>query len=130
MIKYDDKFQCDLIIWESGYIDNKGRAIISLGQKGILNVELNVKGPSRDVHSSLAMVIENPAWNLIHALSSLYDNHGKILIDGWYDEIEQLSDKEIYQLTKEFFDRGFKKEYGIDKFVNKTSGFEIKKSLA
>ena len=63
----------------------------------------------RDVHSSLSAVIENPAWNLIHILSLLYDNHGKILIDGWYDEIEQLSDKEIYKLEKEFFDRDSKK---------------------
>ena len=64
LLKYGDRFKCDLIIWESGYIDNKGRSIISLGQKGILNVELKVKGPSRDVHSSLAVVIENPAWKL------------------------------------------------------------------
>src|SRR5215217_6336962 len=100
LLKYGDRFSCDLIIWESGYIDNKGRSIISLGQKGILNVELKVKGPARDVHSSLAVVIENPAWKLIHILSSLYDEHGKILIDGWYDEINQLSDKELHQLTK------------------------------
>jgi acetylornithine deacetylase/succinyl-diaminopimelate desuccinylase-like protein len=131
LLKYGDRFKCDLIIWESGYIDNKGRSIISLGQKGILNVELKVKGPSRDVHSSLAVVIENPAWKLIHALSSIYDEHGKILIDGWYDEIKQLSDKELFQLTKEFFDEEeFKKEYGVNKFVNEASGFAIKKSLA
>ena len=61
------------------------------------------------MHSSLAVVIENPAWKLIHALSSIYDEHGKILIDGWYDEIKQLSDKELYQLTKEFFDEGIQK---------------------
>jgi len=131
LIKYKEKFQCDLVIWESGYIDNKGRAIISLGQKGILNVEINVHGPSQDVHSSLSPVIENPAWNLVRILSLLYDNQGKILIDGWYDEVEKLSDKEIQKLETELFDSdSFKKEYGIDKFVNNIAGFEIKKSLA
>ena len=45
LLEYIEKFHCDMVIWESGYIDNKGRAIISLGQKGILNVELNVQGP-------------------------------------------------------------------------------------
>jgi acetylornithine deacetylase/succinyl-diaminopimelate desuccinylase-like protein len=131
LLKYGDRFGCDLIIWESGYIDNKGRSIISLGQKGILNVELKVKGPSRDVHSSLAVVIQNPAWKLIHILSSLYDEHGKILIDGWYDEIIQSSDKELLQITKEFFDEDeFKKEYDVSKFVNGASNFAIKKSLA
>jgi acetylornithine deacetylase/succinyl-diaminopimelate desuccinylase-like protein len=131
LIKYAEKFHCDVVIWESGYIDNKGRSIISLGQKGILNVEIKVNGPARDVHSSLSVVIENPAWKLIHILSLLYDNHGRILIDGWNDEIEQLSDIELEILEKEFFDGdSFKKEYGVQKFVNDISGFEIKKSLA
>ena len=40
LLKYTEKFKCDLVFWESGYIDDKGRAIISLGQKGILSVEL------------------------------------------------------------------------------------------
>ena len=46
LLKYAEKFHCDLVIWESGYIDNKGRSIISLGQKGILNVEIKVNGPA------------------------------------------------------------------------------------
>lgn len=131
LVKYGEKFPCNLVIWESGYIDNKGRSIISLGQKGILNIELNVQGPVRDVHSSLSPAIENPAWKLIHILSLLYDVHGKILIDGWYDDVEHLTDKESQQLEKEFFDGdSFKKEYGVQKFVNDVSSYEIKKSLA
>jgi acetylornithine deacetylase/succinyl-diaminopimelate desuccinylase-like protein len=131
LLEYIEKFHCDLVIWESGYIDNKGRAIISLGQKGILNVELNIQGPSQDVHSSLAAVIENPAWKLIHILSLLYDNHGKILIDGWYDDIEHLTDLELQQIEKEYFDEeSFKKEYGIHEFINNVSGYEVKKRLA
>ena len=65
------------MIWESGIIDEKGRAIIELGVKGILSVELIAKGPLTDAHSSLAVLIENPAWNLVRALNTLYDN-GKI----------------------------------------------------
>ncbi len=131
LLKYGEKFPCDLVIWESGYIDNKGRSIISLGQKGILNVEFTVQGPARDVHSSLAPAIENPAWKLIHILSLLYDLNGKILIDEWYDDIEQLTDKELQQVEKEFFDDdSFKKEYGIQKFINNASSSEVKKSLA
>ncbi len=132
LLKYAEKFKCDLVFWESGYIDDKGRAIISLGQKGILNVELKVNGPLRDVHSSLAVAIENPAWVLVQALSLLYDNNdGKILIDGWFDDVQQPSERELKQIAKEFFDGdSFKKEYGINTFVNDPSGFEQKKSLA
>jgi acetylornithine deacetylase/succinyl-diaminopimelate desuccinylase-like protein len=37
---YKEKFDCDGVIWESGFIDTFGRPIISLGQKGILSVEI------------------------------------------------------------------------------------------
>ena len=94
--RYKEKFKSDLVIWESGYVDKDDRAIISLGQKGILNVEINVHGPSRDVHSSLAVAIESPAWRLVHLLSLLYNaNDGKILIKGWYDEVTSLSEEGI-----------------------------------
>ncbi|HXT83920.1 MAG TPA: M20/M25/M40 family metallo-hydrolase [Verrucomicrobiae bacterium] len=131
LLEYIEKFSCDIVIWESGYIDDKGRAILSLGQKGILNVELSIQGPNRDVHSSLAVAIENPAWKLVSILSTLYDGHGKILIDGWYDEDEKLTKMELQQIDKELFDaESFKKEYGIKNFVNNVSSSEIKKNLA
>src|ERR671919_1753107 len=45
--KYRDRFNCDGVIWESGFIDTAGRPIISLGQKGILTVEIISNGPNK-----------------------------------------------------------------------------------
>ena len=130
--RYKDKFKSDLVIWESGYIDKDDRAIISLGQKGILNIEIKVHGPSRDVHSSLAVAIESPAWRLVHLLSLLYNaNDGKILIKGWYDEVLSLSEKELQLIANEpFNEEAFKKEYGISSFKKGQAPYEIKKALA
>ncbi|MDF0681998.1 MAG: M20/M25/M40 family metallo-hydrolase [Candidatus Nitrosocosmicus sp.] len=130
--RYKEKFKSNLVIWESGYVDKDDRAIISLGQKGILNVEIKVHGPSRDVHSSLAVAIENPAWRLLHLLSLLYDsNDGKILIKGWYDEVTSLSKQELQLIANEpFNEEAFKKEYGISSFIKGQSSYEIKKALA
>ncbi len=130
--KYKQKLDCDLVIWESGYVDKDQRAIISLGQKGILNTEISVNGPSRDIHSSLAVAIENPAWKLVNLLSLLYDSKdGKILIDGWYNEVKPLTEKELQVLADEpFNEAAFKKEYGISNFINNQKSYEIKKALA
>ena len=130
--KYKHKLDCDLVIWESGYIDKDERAIISLGQKGILNTEISISGPSRDIHSGLAVAIENPAWKLVTLLSLLYDSKdGKILIDNWYDEVKPLTERELQLLADEPFNEdAFKKEYGIDNFINNQSPYEIKKALA
>src|SRR5215211_412322 len=123
--------RCDGVIWESGIVDEKGTAILELGVKGIISVEFIAKGPLRDAHSSLAVLIENPAWHLVRALNTLSDSIGKILIKDWYNEVKDFTSEEIAAITKEPFDKEkFKKEYGIRKFANNLENIEeIKKAL-
>ena len=128
--KFKKKFSCDGVIWEFGYIDTKNRPIVGLGMKGLLYVELSVKESIRDAHSSFATIIKNPAWRLIDALKTLRDSDGKILIDGWSDDIVPLSQNDLKIIRKEPFDANdFKKEYGIKKFVGDKNAFEAKKAL-
>ncbi|CAN5303074.1 hypothetical protein BH18THE2_BH18THE2_25980 [soil metagenome] len=78
--------------------------IISLRQKGILPVELIAKGPSMDAHSSLAVLIENPAWHLIRALNTIRDKNGRILIKDWYKEVRDFTTEELSMIENELFD--------------------------
>jgi acetylornithine deacetylase/succinyl-diaminopimelate desuccinylase-like protein len=127
---YNSKFNTDLVIWEFGYVDQEQKPIISLGMKGLLYVELTAQGASRDVHSSLAVLIENPAWRIVQALSTLMDRRGRILIKDWYKEIKELSDEENAVVESEPFDeKSFKKEYGINRFINDLKGKSVKKAL-
>ena len=127
---YRERFECDGVIWESGFVDASGRAIISLGQKGILSVEIISKGPSRDAHSGLAVLIENPAWKLVNILNSIRNDKGEILIKDWYEEVRQFTIEELSFINKEPFDEeALKKEYGITKFLNNVKGIEVKKAF-
>ncbi|CAN5847822.1 M20/M25/M40 family metallo-hydrolase [soil metagenome] len=128
--KYNTKFMTDVVIWEFGYIDQEQKPIISLGMKGLLYVELTAQGASRDVHSSLAVLIENPALRIVQALSTLVDREGNILIKDWFKEVKELSEEENSIVDSEPFDEeSFKKEYGISKFINNLSGKRVKKAL-
>ncbi|MGB9124119.1 MAG: M20/M25/M40 family metallo-hydrolase [Nitrosotalea sp.] len=128
--KYEKKLSCDAVIWEFGYVDEKNRPIISLGMKGLLYVELSKKESIRDAHSSLAVIIENPAWRLVEALKTLRDMNGKILIKDWYKEVDKFTKEDLLIINSEPFDENsFKKEYGIKKFVGNKKGIEIKKAL-
>jgi len=127
---YREIFECDGVIWESGFVDASGRSIISLGQKGILSVEIISKGPSRDAHSGLAVLIENPAWKLVNILNSIRDDKGEILIKDWYEEVRQFTIEELSFINKEPFDEeALKKEYGITKFLNNAKGIAVKKAF-
>ncbi len=128
--KYKEKLACDGVIWEFGYIDAKERPVISLGMKGLLYIELLASGPARDAHSSLAVLIENPAWRLVQVLSTMRDKNGKVLIKDWYKETSQFTKQELAAIEKEPFDvQEFKEEYGVKKFVNNAVGKNVKKAL-
>ena len=128
--KYKKKFSCKGVIWEFGYVDAKDRPIISLGMKGLLYVELSVTESIRDAHSSLAVLIENPAWRLLEALKTLRDVNGKILIKDWYKEVGAFTKEELKLIQSEPFDENeFKKEYGIRKFVANKTGIAARKAL-
>ncbi len=128
--KYQKKFSCDGVIWEFGYVDSKNRPIIGLGMKGLLYVELSVRESVRDAHSSLAVLIKNPAWRLIEAIQTLRDSDGKILIKDWYKETTPLSKKDLEIISKEPFDeQSFKKEFGVKSFVGNLHGLNAKKAL-
>jgi len=129
--KYRKKFSCDGVIWEFGYVDVKNRPIIGLGMKGLLFVELSTKESNIDVHSSLAVLIKNPAWRLIDAVQTLRDSNGKILIKDWYKEVVPFSKNDLELIRKEPFDENvFKKEFGIKSFVGDKKGMDAKKALA
>jgi acetylornithine deacetylase/succinyl-diaminopimelate desuccinylase-like protein len=128
--KYQKKFSCDGVIWEFGYVDAKNRPIVGLGMKGLLFVELSVKESIRDAHSSLAVLIKNPAWRLIEVVNTLRNSDGKILIKDWYKEVSPLSKNDLKIIQKEPFDENvFKQEFGIKSFMGNKKGLEAKKEM-
>ncbi len=66
-----------------------------LGAKGLLCVELRLSAANRDVHSSYATVVPNPAWRLAWALASIKAPDERILIDGFYDGVKDPTEEEL-----------------------------------
>ena len=127
--KYREKFSCDATIWEFGYIDEHERPIVSLGMKGLLCVELHAKCANVDLHSSLAALVENPAWRLVHALKTIRDENGKINIKNWNNDTRDFSPEELECIRQEEFDlSSFKKNYGLTHVFNEDDIEETKKA--
>jgi acetylornithine deacetylase/succinyl-diaminopimelate desuccinylase-like protein len=129
LTKYREKFSTDATIWEFGYVDEHERPIISLGMKGLLCVELHAKCANVDLHSSLAALVENPAWRLVHALASMRDENGRINIKNWNKDIRDFLPEELECIKQEEFDiPSFKKNYGLSHLFNEENIEEIKKA--
>ncbi|MDW0144964.1 MAG: M20/M25/M40 family metallo-hydrolase [Nitrososphaeraceae archaeon] len=129
LIKYRQKFSCDATIWEFGYIDENETPIISLGMKGLLCVELHAICANADLHSSLAVLVENPAWRLVHALKTIRDESGTITIKNWHEDIRDFSAEELECIKQEDFDiSDFKKNYGLSNIFNENDTEKMKKA--
>lgn len=93
--------KCVGIIIPLGTQSADGGVEVNLGAKGIVELELVAtgekwgRGPAKDIHSSLAAMVDSPAWHLVQALATLKKADGyTIAVDGFYDRIRPLSDRQ------------------------------------
>lgn len=122
-----ERLAADGCIWEAGYKDAAGRPTISLGLKGIAYFELRARGAMRDVHSSQATVIPNPAWRLVWALATLKDTDDRITIDGFMEHVRRPSAADVALLERLPYDEvETRRIHGIDHFVRGLSGTPLK----
>jgi len=114
-----ERLKADSVVCYDGDFDETGRAKISLGVKGLLYVELHCRKAREDLHSSYAPIVENPAWRLVWALSTMKGPDGRIKIKGWYDEVEAFTRQQSRLMKKiPFHGENFLTEFGTKKFLN------------
>ncbi|MGB2855603.1 MAG: M20/M25/M40 family metallo-hydrolase [Dehalococcoidia bacterium] len=119
--------KADACIWECGGVNWRNEPVVSLGLKGILYVQLEVRGASQDVHSSMATVVPNPAWRLVWALGSLKDMEENIRIEGVYDDVLPPTQREIDAINAMPLDEEETKQaLGLESFVKGVTGFDYK----
>ena len=102
-----------------------------MGVKGLLYVELHAKVSEKDAHSMYAAIMPSAVWHLVEALNTLRDKTGKILIDGFYDGIQPISQAELDALKTDVFSEEDTKKniLGIEKFINDEHGEDLLKRL-
>lgn len=124
--EYGSKLTADGCIWEGMGIDHAGRPALVFGAKGLAYIEITYKGLAEDQHSSLASYVPSPVWRMLEALSTLRDPDGRVLIDGFYDNVEPPTDADIAMLERLPFDEGAEKQrLGIDSFIGGATQLEL-----
>lgn len=128
--QHQELVQADGCLWEAGGKDIQENPGIYMGAKGILYVELEAAGANRDLHSSQATIVPNPAWRLVWALSTLKDRSENILIEGFYDDVVEPGPEEVEHLRRLAAARDDdlrRRDLGIDQFLLGVSGLQLVK---
>ncbi|MBI4586585.1 MAG: dipeptidase [Planctomycetes bacterium] len=94
-----------------------GLPAITYGLRGILCLEIIVRGPKKDLHSgSYGGAVANPAMVLARMVAACHAPFGKVAIPGFYDKVRPLDDQEREEIRKlPFSDREFQEEVGAPK---------------
>ena len=93
--KYRDLLKADAWLICDGPVDQTRRQQIYFGARGVTGLEITVYGPRRELHSGhYGNWAPNPALMLAKLMASMKDDDGRVLIKGYYDGIEPLSETE------------------------------------
>lgn len=103
--KNKDLLKCDYVVVSDTAMFDYNVPSICYGLRGLAYMQVEVTGPNRDLHSgSFGGAVNNPINALAHIICKLKDEKGKILIDGFYDDVLDLTEKERLEYTKLPFD--------------------------
>lgn len=119
-----------VLVSDTGIIANDVPSITT-GLRGLSYVEVEVTGPNRDLHSGLyGGGVPNPINILCEMIASLKDEHQHITVDGFYDDVVELSAAERAEMAKApFSEAAFKKSIDIGE-VEGEKGYSVPERLS
>jgi acetylornithine deacetylase/succinyl-diaminopimelate desuccinylase-like protein len=89
-LQADTCIVCDTSMWD------KDTPAITSRLRGLVYIEATLHGPSHDLHSGgYGGAVVNPANALTEILGQLHDTEGKVQIDGFYDDVDEVSQEQI-----------------------------------
>ncbi len=108
--------EADLVYTSDGGMHPSGRPAVYFGVRGLLYVEVEIRGANSDAHSgNKGNVLPQPAWELVELLHSLRGPDRRAVFPGFYDSVRPPTPKQETALREIPFDRdSFLAEHGLD----------------
>jgi acetylornithine deacetylase/succinyl-diaminopimelate desuccinylase-like protein len=131
--------RCSGIFMPEAGQDREGGVEVSLGAKGVVELELVStgekwgRGPSHDVHSSFEAQVDSPTWHLVQALNTLVANDGHTpAVEGFFEKAKPLSaaqEQMIREHAAKTAESTVKQQLGVQHWVHDKSWVESLVSL-
>lgn len=114
LLAHRDDWRPDVVLISDTSMIAPGWPSITVGLRGLVYLEVRVRGPQTDLHSGIyGGAVVNPANALARMLAALVDENGRITIPGFYDRVRELSPAERRALAELPFDEEtFRREIG------------------
>ncbi|MGL4992650.1 MAG: dipeptidase [Bacteroidales bacterium] len=94
-VEHKEMLQADVILVSDTGMISENDPSITTGLRGLAYWQIDVKGPSHDLHSGIfGGAVANPINELCKMIAEVTDADGKITIPGFYDDVEIVSQEE------------------------------------
>ncbi len=96
-----EKLKADVVLISDTSMIGMDSPSIETGLRGLSYMEVEVQGPSKDLHSGVyGGAVANPATILCQMIASLHDKKNRVNIPGFYDGVQELSKEERAELNQ------------------------------
>ena len=112
---HKEMLKADLVLISDSGMFARGVPSITYGLRGLTYMEIQVVGPTRDLHSgTFGGSIHNPIQALCEMIASFHDKIGRVSIPHFYDDVRPLTKKERVAFKRlPFSDKDYKKDLGV-----------------
>ncbi|NDV62479.1 M20 family dipeptidase [Puniceicoccales bacterium CK1056] len=98
---HGESLRGDFVLLSDTLNPSEDQVAINMGLRGIVSLEIEVSGPSRDLHSGgFGGAIYNPLQALTEICASLHHPDGRINVPGFYDDVILPADWEKEEIAK------------------------------
>jgi acetylornithine deacetylase/succinyl-diaminopimelate desuccinylase-like protein len=105
LLDHRERLACDVVVVSDTSVFDRDTPSICTGMRGLTDCQVDLHGPDVDLHSgSFGGAVPNPLAVLADLLAGLHDADGRVTLDGFYDRVVPLSDRERELFAKLPFD--------------------------
>ena len=114
-----DRLVCDALLVSDTTMLGKGVPSVCYGLRGLCYFEVELTGPTVDLHSgSFGGGVPNPINLLCEMMAKLHDQNGRVAIPGFYQDVRPLTPQERKQLKAlPFSEKRFQETTGAAQLV-------------
>ena len=117
-----DLLQADVVVISDSPMFERGVPSICYGLRGLAYFQIDLRGSNSDLHSgSFGGAVANPAMVLAQILAQMKDKSSRIKIDGFYDDVVELTEEERSAWKQlPFNEKQYQRELGAPKLFGET----------
>jgi acetylornithine deacetylase/succinyl-diaminopimelate desuccinylase-like protein len=126
-----ERFAADLCVISDTGMRDITQPAITYGLRGLTYMQLNVWGPSHDLHSGgYGGMVHNPALALAQIIGRLHNPDNSIAVPGFYDDVVAIDDTEKTEMAKQDIPESkLKEEVGVPAAWGET-GYSLRERIS